>query len=804
MSPTVENGSVLPDLSANESPASASPDPQNRQAIGSVADSVFNSLPLFTHPLFLMVNSLETGGTERQFVQMARSLSSNRVNVHLGCLLTKGPFAQELPGLKHFDLGGSLYGIQSMRARLGLRRHLSKLHVKVAHAFDFYTNLTLIPAAKLAGVRVIGSHRQLGDLLTPAQFRAQQAAFHLCDRVVCNSRAAADKLFAAGLPEHKIVVIGNALPDAAFADPPAALPTLRGKLRIGMIARMNAEYKNHRLFLRAARSAVEKVPNLEFALVGDGPLRSALEQEAEKLGLLDRIHFLGDRRDIAAVLRSLDLSIIPSSSESLSNVMLESMAARVPVIATAVGGNVELGSEGRAVLVPANNEQALADAIIRMSADEALRAENVSRACDHVRHHFSAQEICRQYIELYANTLSESEHLTTPIRSAGKRQLSALRVAIVAPSLRYVGGQAVQADLLLRHWNGDPDIAASFVPVDPKFSFGLRWAEKVPVLRTLVRQPFYFFNLWNHLKDADIVHIFSASYTSFLLAPLPAWFVAQKLGKKTIINYRSGEARSHLQRSQIARHVLQKAGRLVVPSGYLVEVFREFGLAAEVVPNIIDLSQFQFRKRAPLRPHLVCTRGFHPYYGIDVVARAFAEVQKQYPQARLDLVGGGPLLSDIRNLVRKLNLSNVNFLGIASRKEIGRLYDGADIFVNASNLDNMPVSVLEAFASGTPVVTTEPAGMKYIVTHEQTGLLSPVADSGALAQNVLRILRDPELAARLSQNALEESARYQWTSVRGQWLRIYSDLAAAKKSSNSPMTTPACNPEPHGSPLSEK
>jgi glycosyltransferase involved in cell wall biosynthesis len=156
--------------------------------------------------------------------------------------------------------------------------------------------------------------------------------------------------------------------------------------------------------------------------------------------------------------------------------------------------------------------------------------------------------------------------------------------------------------------------------------------------------------------------------------------------------------------------------------------------------------------------------------------RAFAEVQKVYPEAQLDLVGGGELEEEIRALVRQLNLSEVNFAGVASRGNIGRCYDRADIFVNGSNLDNMPVSVLEAYASGTPVVTTAPEAMRHIVDHGRTGLLSEPGEHGALAENILRLLRDPELAARLAQNAFEESRRYHWETVRGQWMKVYLGL----------------------------
>jgi glycosyltransferase involved in cell wall biosynthesis len=637
---------------------------------------------------------------------------------------------------------------------------------------------------------VVGSHRQLGDLLTPAQFSAQLAVFRWSDRVVCNSRAAAERLLQAGLPERKVVVIGNALPPEAFAQVTPALARADGVFRIGMIARMNAEYKNHRRFLRAANFVAKEFSNVEFVLVGDGPLRAELEKEVAHLELQGRVQFLGDRRDISAVLHSFDVSVVPSASESLSNVMLESMAAGVPVVATAVGGNCELGDRGRAQLVPANDERALAAELIRLVQDTALRSEIVVAAKEFVRSNFRVERICRQYEELYADVLGRraragSSRAARPLTGSD----SGIRVALVAPSLRYVGGQAVQADLLVRNWRSDPDVAASFVAVDPRFPFGLRWAERVPLLRTILREPFYAWKLWRGLKEVDVAHVFSASYTSFLLAVFPAWVVARIRGKKTLINYRSGEARDHLQRSRIARQVLQKADGLVVPSGYLVQVFREFALEAQVVPNIVDLSQFQYRRRAPVRPHLVSTRGFHPYYGIDVVVRAFAEVKKLYPEAQLDLVGGGELEQSIRDLVRQLNLSNVNFVGVASRQDIGRFYDRADIFVNASNLDNMPVSVLEAFASGTPVVTTEPEGMKYIVAHERTGLLSPPGDATALAKNIVRVLQEPDLAAQLAQSAFEESSRYRWAAVREQWLRVYAGLTSRSEKSERTVAT---------------
>lgn len=356
--------------------------------------------------LFLMINTFETGGSERQFTILAQNLTPPQFETHLGCVSRRGPLANNFPDAAQFPLGGSLYGWQSLRTRLNLSRHLRNHQVQVAHAFDFYCNLTLIPAAKLARVPVvIGSHRQLGDLMTPAQFRAQAAAFRWCDAIICNSQAAADRLIATGLSPNKITIIGNALPAAAFSRAPAALPKRPGVARVGMVARMNHRYKGHSGFLRIARRIHQRMPEVEFLLVGDGPLRQDLEREAASLGLGASAIFLGDRQDMPAILASLDVAILTSDSESLSNVILEAMAAGLPVVAYGVGGNSELLSDQRGALIPAGNERFFADAVEKLLADSALRQQLGRNALQFTKENFGLDRVRQRYVELYVSLL---------------------------------------------------------------------------------------------------------------------------------------------------------------------------------------------------------------------------------------------------------------------------------------------------------------------------------------------------------------------------------------------------------------
>jgi glycosyltransferase involved in cell wall biosynthesis len=371
--------------------------------------------------IFLMTNTLETGGTERQFVTMAKALDRNRFSVTLGCLRKIGPFVSEVGELTEFPPGGSLFGFQSWSSRLNLSRFLRQNGIAVAHSFDFYSNLMLIPAARFTGVPVVvGSHRQLGDLLTPGKFRVQIGVFRFCDRVVCNSQAAAQRLRESGIREKKITVIPNGLPCDVFAAVPPALVREPGVVRIGMISRMNHAVKRHDLFLRAAAHLLPRFPKVRFLLVGDGPLRPSLEELVRQLGLGHRVSFLGDRRDVTAVLASLDITVLPSISESLSNVILESMAAGVPVVAAEVGGNVELVQHGSTgFLVPQGNdpkadEVQFAAAMETLVTQPELRSRFGLCAREKAQATYTISKVRDRYQDLYRNVLAEKGWMSTP------------------------------------------------------------------------------------------------------------------------------------------------------------------------------------------------------------------------------------------------------------------------------------------------------------------------------------------------------------------------------------------------------
>jgi L-malate glycosyltransferase len=363
-----------------------------------------------------------------------------------------------------------------------------------------------------------------------------------------------------------------------------------------------------------------------------------------------------------------------------------------------------------------------------------------------------------------------------------------INVAIVAPSLRILGGQAVQADRLLRAWEGDREVRAWLVPINPVPPGPLQWFTQIKFARTVATQAMYWPLLVRELRRADVVHVFSASYFSFLLAPLPALLVARLLRKPVVMNYRSGEAPDHLERSAIARSALRRVETNVVPSRFLHEVFAKFGIQTEVIPDIVDVDRFAFCRKTSLRPRLLCTRNFEPLYNLACTLRAFDVVQAKYPDATLTLVGAGTQHTALRGLAAQLGVRNVHFAGAVPPADMWRYYADADIYLQTPEIDNMPGSVLEAFASGCAVVSTAAGGVPTILTDDVHGQLVPCGDHMAAAERVIRLIENPELSQRLITQARESCERYRWSAVRALWVSLYHDTVEAADAVPAPLS----------------
>jgi glycosyltransferase involved in cell wall biosynthesis len=280
------------------------------------------------------------------------------------------------------------------------------------------------------------------------------------------------------------------------------------------------------------------------------------------------------------------------------------------------------------------------------------------------------------------------------------------------------------------------------------------------------------------LRRCDVVHVFCASYWSFLLSAAPALLAARVLGKRVILNYHSGEAPDHLARWGALVHPwLRLAHQIVVPSEFLAQVFARYGYRTRVIYNVVDLERFAYRERSSLRPALLSNRNLESHYRVDNTLRAFSLLRARRADATITVAGRGHEEARLRDLARQLRLEGVAFTGSVAPERMPALYAAADVFVNSSVIDNQPLSVLEAFATGVPVVSTASGGIASMVRPGETGTIVAADDPDGMAGAVEALLRRPDAARAMARRAHAELIKYSWPHVQQGWADAFGALA---------------------------
>jgi glycosyltransferase involved in cell wall biosynthesis len=340
-----------------------------------------------------------------------------------------------------------------------------------------------------------------------------------------------------------------------------------------------------------------------------------------------------------------------------------------------------------------------------------------------------------------------------------------IRVGLVGPLPPPAGGMANQTRQLAELLRSDQ---AGVTLVQTNAPYRPLWAGRLPGVRALFRLIPYLLSLWRAAGISDVFHIMANSGWSWHLFAAPAIWVARLRGVPVVVNYRGGEAAEFLKGAHLlVRRSMALTAQLLVPSAFLQEVFSHFRMPSTIVPNIIDLARFRSRgARTEVAAHLVVARNLEPIYDNATAIRAFQAVSMHWPQVRLTIAGSGPQEAELRQLVASLALGHkVHFTGRLDRDAMAALYREADIMLNPSLADNMPNSLLEAMASGVPVVSTRVGGVPYMVEDGDTALLVPVGDADAMAGACLRLLQEPGLWERLHVAGLARVQRYTWSQV---------------------------------------
>jgi len=383
--------------------------------------------------LMKVVVNYSGGGTEGQVHNLVKHMDRQQFDVRFSCMKKWGHFLDEM---EHWNLPitefpvSNFYSPDTTRQFIRLVAAMRRQNIQICHSYNFYANVFAIPAARLAGVPVIiASIRDQGVYLTPAKKRVQKLICSMADCILVNSDSIRDWLQEEQYPAKKISVIKNGIDLQRYAKETDS-GALRAELGIPedapivtMLSRLNPQ-KGIDDFLRAAAHVSSTHPDAWYLVVGeklefkdklvvqDKNYHEYLHQLTLQHGIAKRVIFAGHRNDVPDLLNISAISVLPSHSEGLSNTLLESMAAGVPMVATSVGGNAELVRHGiNGMLVPVHSPMAIAAAIINI-LDQPELAARFGRASKRLAaEQFSMSGMVSKTEEFYSAQLEKRECL---------------------------------------------------------------------------------------------------------------------------------------------------------------------------------------------------------------------------------------------------------------------------------------------------------------------------------------------------------------------------------------------------------
>ena len=344
---------------------------------------------------------------------------------------------------------------------------------------------------------------------------------------------------------------------------------------------------------------------------------------------------------------------------------------------------------------------------------------------------------------------------------AKQSHLNNLTVCMVSPYLPRAGGIAVQTHSMVAGLESE---GVKVLRVDTilhkldrkKLLFPLRI-----ILQPLVTAARFL----RSAPKADVIHIHACSWWGFVpvmvCAPLNKLFTKKRL----VISFHG--ARGHIwikKHAKLARYFFGMADDIVVVSPQLKEVLAEEGIQTRVLWNLVDLDRFSFRERRNIKPNIAWIRHFEDMYDPMTALRVYEKVKQVIPDVTITFIGDGSLHPQMDRYICEHNLTDIHFTGRLSNAQVPIEFDKADIFLNTSKDDGLPTALLEASAAGFPLVTTNAGGIPCMLENGKEGIIVPVGDIDALANEIIGLIRDPKRAAAMSVAARHNAERYGWAA----------------------------------------
>jgi glycosyltransferase involved in cell wall biosynthesis len=284
------------------------------------------------------------------------------------------------------------------------------------------------------------------------------------------------------------------------------------------------------------------------------------------------------------------------------------------------------------------------------------------------------------------------------------------------------------------------------------------------------------------MRRVSVVHIPIYSGAAFIWAAIGA-NLAMGAGTPLVVSLHGGNLPRFSKRwPKAVRQVLGIPTKVVAPSRYLQAAMRPVREDIELLPNPIDLDRYAYHERNPVTPRLIWLRAFHAIYNPTLAPRMLAVLRQRHPDVRLIMIGsdkGDGTRQATERLAHELGVANhIEFQNVIPKVEVPLWLQKGDIFINTADIDNTPVSVLEAMACGLSVVTTNVGGIPDLLADGRDALLVPRDDPSAMAAAVSRVLEAPDLARYLARAARAKVDQMDWKSAVWRWDKLLLDAAS--------------------------
>ncbi len=271
-------------------------------------------------------------------------------------------------------------------------------------------------------------------------------------------------------------------------------------------------------------------------------------------------------------------------------------------------------------------------------------------------------------------------------------------------------------------------------------------------------QYIHFYMKCTKIIKNDIILIISSSGGSFYFKVIPALFFCKISRKKVILDFVGGDMLAKLNKLNI--FLLRLFENIFVPTTLFEIAFKEKGINCTVFPHIVDVERFYCNKISSDKITLLSAKALAKYSSIDDLIKAFAIVQKEFPKAELLIAGDGPEKENLQNLISKLGLQDIKFIGNVKYEEMPSLYQNATILIHGTKIESFGIALVEAMASNTPIVSTNVGGIPNVVDNNVNGFLVDHGDYRSMAEKVLKILKDKPLYNKISKNGYSKSQQY--------------------------------------------